>query len=391
MEINSKRVQQQVRNFERTINEYQFKEPFSRFLSQFYKNNRQMGSSDRRMNSRFCYNFFRLGKAFSDLDLSEKLSIAEFLCEENSAVVQVFQPEWSEKINLDIEEKVNFIQSKYGDFLEEVFPYTAYLSPSIAKKEFILSHFIQPNLYIRIQKGMESKVKKTLEKNEVPFEELAAQTLSLPNGTNLQQIKSIDGDYEVQDLSSQHSLNELEVVPRSSWWDCCAASGGKSLLLLDKEPNVKLLVSDIRLSILRNLDERFEKANIRTYFRKKILDLSKPVDHIMGEESFDGIILDAPCSGSGTWGRTPEMLQKFTSNELQRYSDLQKQIVKHVVPFLKPGKTLLYITCSVFEAENEEVSKYISDTLGLQLVVQHPLIGYDKKADSMFVAKFVKA
>lgn len=350
-----------------------------------------MGSSDRRMNSRFCYNFFRLGKAFSNLDLSEKLSIAEFLCEENSAVVQVFQPEWSEKINLDIEEKVNFIQSKYGDFLEEVFPFTAYLSPSIAKKEFILSHFIQPNLYIRIQKGMESKVKKTLEKNEVPFEELAAQTLSLPNGTNLQQIKSIDGDYEVQDLSSQQSLNELEVVPRSSWWDCCAASGGKSLLLLDKEPNVKLLVSDIRLSILRNLDERFEKANIRTYFRKKILDLSKPVDHIMGEESFDGIILDAPCSGSGTWGRTPEMLQKFTNNELQKYSDLQKQIVKHVVPFLKPGKTLLYITCSVFEAENEEVSKYISDTLGLQLVVQNPLIGYDKKADSMFVAKFVKA
>src|SRR5690606_41350504 len=71
-------VQQQVRNFERTINEYQFKEPFSRFLSQFYKNNRQMGSSDRRMNSRFCYNFFRLGKAFSNLVFPRNLASLNF-------------------------------------------------------------------------------------------------------------------------------------------------------------------------------------------------------------------------------------------------------------------------------------------------------------------------
>lgn len=391
MEVNSKRIQQQVRNFERTINEYQFKEPFSRFLTQFYKNNRQMGSSDRRMNSRFCYNFFRLGRAFVSLTPTEKLTIAEFLCEVESGVVEVFMPEWADKLGLGIQEKVELVESKYGKFLDKVFSFSDYLSPTIDKNAFILSHFVQPNLYIRIQKGMESKVRKTLEKNSIPFEEISEQTLSLKNGTNLQQVKGLDGTYEVQDWSSQQSLNDLVIPERSSWWDCCAASGGKSLLLLDKEPNIKLLVSDVRLSILRNLDERFEKASVKTYFRKKILDLSKPVNNIMGEESFDGIILDAPCSGSGTWGRTSEMLWKFSKSEIEKYSSLQKDIVKNVVPYLKPGKTLLYITCSVFAAENEEICQYITDELGFQLIDQHPIIGYDKKADTMFVAQFKKA
>jgi len=390
LEVNSKRVQQQVRNFERTIQEYQFKEPFSRFITQFYKNNRQMGSSDRRMNSRFCYNYFRLGKAFTNLSAVERLSIAEFLCEDNSAVVAVFKPEWNDKASLNIEDKVSFIESEYGNFLEKVFPFSISLSPAINQKAFIISHFIQPNLYIRIKKGMESKVRKILEKNLVPYEELSEQTLSLSNGTNLQQIKSLEGDYEVQDWASQQSLNDIEIAPRSSWWDCCAASGGKSLLLLDKESNIKLMVSDIRLSILRNLDERFEKAGVKTYYRKKILDLSNSVKHIMGEESYDGILLDAPCSGSGTWGRTPEMLQKFSASEIDKFSTLQKQIVQNVIPYLRSGKTLVYITCSVFAAENEEITQYIVDQLGLQLEDQHSIIGYDKKADSMFVARFKK-
>lgn len=390
MEINSKRTQQQVRNFERTLQEYQFKEPFSRFLTQFYKNNKQMGSSDRRMNSRFCYNYFRLGKAYSNLTVVERLTIAEYLCEENSDVVSIFKNDWAHTNHLTINEKIENVEQEYGDFLEDVFPFSLELSASIDKTQFIISHFIQPNLYIRIKKGMEDKVKKILLKNEVPFEELRSQTLSLPNGTKLQQIKSIDGDYEVQDLSSQQCLSEIDIKPRSSWWDCCAASGGKSLLLLDKEPNIKLLVSDVRLSILRNLDERFEKAGVKTYYRKKILDLNNSVQHIMAEEKFDGILLDAPCSGSGTWGRTPEMLSKFKSEEILKYSSLQKNIAKNVVPYLKPGKTLIYITCSVFAAENEEITSYISNELGLELVSQHSILGYDKKADSMFVAEFIK-
>src|SRR5690606_31250616 len=164
---------------------------------------------------------------------------------------------------------------------------------------------------------------------------------------------------EVQDWASQQTINQLTIQAGESRWACCAASGGKSLMLLDREPNIKLLVSDVRLSILRNLDVRFQNAGIRTCYRKKILDLSRPIDHLLQEE-FDGILVDAPCSGSGTWGRTPEMLTNFNPIEITKYAELQKVIVSRVVPFLKKGKTLTYITCSVFTQENEEVIQYMT-------------------------------
>jgi len=390
LEYNSKRVHQQVRNFERTLGGYHFQEPFSRYLTQFYKNNKQMGSSDRRMNSRYCYNVFRLGRAFEELTLTERLAIAEFLCEGESAVVHEFKPDWINKNFTNLGDKIDFIKSLYGDFLDKVFPLADHLSSGIAKEEFISSHFVQPDLFIRLKRGSEATVKLELEQQGIAFVEAGPQTLALSNGINLQALKKIQGLFEVQDYSSQQSLNAIQTKANETWWDACAASGGKSLLLLDKFPHINLLVSDVRSSILRNLDERFDIAGIKKPFRKKILDLNNPVDHIMANERFDGLIIDAPCSGSGTWGRTPEMLSKFRMEELEKFANLQKRIVKHAVPYLKSGKSLIYITCSVYKEENEEVVFYIENELNLKLESMTSILGYDRKADSMFTAKFIK-
>ncbi len=349
-----------------------------------------MGSSDRRMNSRYCYHVFRLGRAFQDLPLQERLVIAEFLCETESAVVHELRPEWVEQQKPVLSERIAFIESLYPGFLNQVFPWHAHLSDAIDKDAFIQSHFVQPHLFIRIQAGKAEQVKKELSKQDISFEALSSQTLVLANGVNLQALKNIQGLYEVQDWASQQSLQAVEAKPNETWWDCCAASGGKTLMLLDRFPTTNVFVSDIRLSILRNLEERFEMAGIKRPFRKKVLDLSQPVAHIMQNERFDGLIIDAPCSGSGTWGRTPEMLSKFQETEIQKYTQLQKQIVKNAVPYLKPGKELIYITCSVFKEENEEVVAYISNELNLQLESMTPILGYNHQADSMFTAKFIK-
>ncbi len=349
-----------------------------------------MGSSDRRMNSRYCYNVFRLGRAFEELALTERLAIAEFLCEGESAVVHEFKPEWINKNFTNLGDKIDFIQSLYGDFLEKVFPLTDHLSPGIVKEEFISSHFVQPDLFIRLKRGSEATVKHELEQQGIAFVEAGPQTLALSNGINLQALKKIQGLFEVQDYSSQQSLNAIQTKANETWWDACAASGGKSLLLLDKFPHINLLVSDVRSSILRNLDERFYIAGIKKPYRKKILDLNNPVDHIMANERFDGLIIDAPCSGSGTWGRTPEMLSKFRMEELEKFANLQKRIVKHAAPYLKSGKSLIYITCSVYKEENEEVVSYIENELNLKLESMTSILGYDRKADSMFTAKFIK-
>jgi 16S rRNA (cytosine967-C5)-methyltransferase len=105
------------------------------------------------------------------------------------------------------------------------------------------------------------------------------------------------------------------------------------------------------MSILRNLDERFDRAGIMHY-RKKILDLTKDTYPLLGNERFDGVLLDAPCTGSGTWGRTPEMVRQFRAEKIVEFNTLQKTIASHVAEHVKVGKPLVYITCSVFKAEN---------------------------------------
>ena len=99
---------------------------------------------------------------------------------------------------------------------------------------------------------------------------------------------------------------------------------------------------------------------------------------------------DAPCSGSGTWGRTPEQLYFFNEAQIISYAKLQANILQNVIPALKKGGHLLYITCSVFQAENEAIVKLIQEEQGLTLIKAELLKGYEEKGDTMFAALFCK-
>jgi 16S rRNA (cytosine967-C5)-methyltransferase len=259
----------------------------------------------------------------------------------------------------------------------------------IDKDAFLRSFFVQPDLFIRVYKGFEQQVKIALTAAEVVFKDEGNRCLSLPNGTRLEALIANPHWYEVQDLSSQRTAEYFKPEKWESWWDTCAGSGGKSLLLHDMEPTVKLVVSDIRESILANLDERFQQAGL-TKYQKKLLDLTQNNDLILHDYAFDGIILDAPCTGSGTWGRTPEMISQFDPHKIEFFQRLQQSIARNVIKHLKPGKPLIYITCSVFKAENEDVVNFIVKELGLKLEKQTVLKGYENKADTMFVARLIK-
>ncbi|NQD72634.1 RsmB/NOP family class I SAM-dependent RNA methyltransferase, partial [Sphingobacterium shayense] len=151
-DINPRRVEQQIRNFQKAITAYNYNEPFARFISQFFKNNRQMGSSDRRMTSRLCYNYFRLGKGFRKLEPLERLTVAEFLCEQYSDLVALYQPTWTVSQTLSIVEKVSFLATIYGSkLIDEVIPFSNELSTGIDRDTFLISHFVQPDLFIRVK------------------------------------------------------------------------------------------------------------------------------------------------------------------------------------------------------------------------------------------------
>lgn len=388
--VSEKRVAQQVRTVERLLQEYVGEKgvPLARFLTAFYKRNRQMGSKDRRMASRLAYHYFRLGAAARQEELTIRLAMADFLCSDDSAVAAVILPEFYDRIRADLSEKISLLEANTTFRLDDVFPFRQFLSAGIDRDAFVKSLFVQPNLYIRLRPAYRDEVIVALDGAQVDYRTVDTYTLALPNGTALDRIAGLTGRYEVQDYSSQQTGMYFHAADGEQWWDACAGAGGKSLLLLDQSPGVNLLVSDTRRSILRNLDERFERAGIKSY-RQKVVDLTKDSTVVMGDEQFDGIILDAPCTGSGTWGRTPEMLSAFDSGSISRFAAVQRQLAAQAIKHLKPGKPLIYITCSVFADENEGVVSYLQETHGLHVQQTALLHGYRHKADGMFVARLV--
>lgn len=380
----------QLRAFEQILNSYDGSLPLHRFLPGYFKQHKQMGSSDRRWATRHVYSFFRLGNALKTLNNEERLCIADFLCQETlSPVVAQKFPEWINHILHPLSEKIDFIKTTYPDFnLEDVYPLHSHLSEAVNKPEFLTSFFKQPDLFIRVHANDQAELMSRLSAQEIPVKAIGETALAMPNGTKLESILQ-EGSYQVQDLSSQHTGTYFKPDKWDKWWDCCAASGGKTLLLHSIEPVVELLVTDLRDSILQNLDERFRLAGIKKYHKKE-LDLLKNNDQVLHHYQFDGIILDAPCTGSGTWGRTPEMLTFFEERKINQFAAIQKGIVQNVIKYLKPGKPLIYITCSALVEENEDVVKYMLENLPLELEKMELIDGYENYADTMFVARLMK-
>lgn len=350
---------------EKIIAEYDGSLPLHHFLKGFFKQHPYMGSRDRRHISQLVYSYYRLGYLYKDeKSVQERILLGSYLCK--------------------AEEADNFTIETPADIpFNKIFPWQEALSADINPEVFSQSFLKQPYLFIRTRKDKQEAIKKLLTRAEVTFEEWGPHTLALPNSTKIDTIVTDKSWYEIQDASSQQVGHLFHPNPGEAWWDSCAASGGKSILLLDKEPKVKLMVSDVRSTIISNLHMRFKEAGIRDY-TSMVMDLTK---EITLERRFDNIILDAPCSGSGTWGRTPESLSFFKEEQIREFQQLQQSIAGNVVKLLKPGGSLIYITCSVFRQENEEVVAHLENTTGLKKQEGGVITGYEKGADSMFAVR----
>lgn len=313
-----------------------------------------------------------------------------FICAHKpDPLLGALEPVWNNTIDLPVEGKPGFLkEAGIPVDIPAVFPWKALLSDGIDHLQFCKSFFIQPDLFLRVRPGHLAPVQKKLSDAAISFSTIGDDTLALPNLTKVSEIIQQDAEVVVQDYSSQRVAAFLKPVKENNRhikvWDCCAASGGKSILAKDYLGDIDLTVSDIRESILQNLNVRFARAGIKKY-RSFVADLTHagiPAD----KKGYDLVICDAPCSGSGTWSRTPEQLYFWTENKLQHYTALQKEITDNVIPFVKPGGYLLYITCSVFKEENEDIVKEILKRSGFQLIQMRVINGYDIKADTMFGA-----
>ncbi len=325
----------------------------------------------------------------NSLKIEEKILAGLFLCSDKSnEILEALKPEWNSKTGLSINEKLSSLNYQ----LSSVFPWKEELSDGIEYEKFCASFFVQPDLFLRIRPRHAEKVLLKLNEAEIKYEFISPFTIRLPNNFKADEYFEMENEVVVQDYNSQR-VGEFvfagqtgTVRPGESYrvWDCCAGSGGKSIMAYDLNPEIKLVVSDLRESILINLRKRFANAGIKNYTSFTI-DLSNSAFSI-DYSPFDLIIADVPCSGSGTWSRTPEQLYYFDARKIDEYAALQKRIVSNVIPHLRPGGYLLYITCSVFKKENEEMVAGLKEKFHLQLMKMELLKGYQMKADTMFAA-----
>ena len=387
----------QLHNILQILNNYPGNEPLNRYLKDYFNAHREMGSRDRRQASDFIYNYYRIGKAITGRDQEERITVGNYLCADTaSPVLQYCMSRFLKGSVVDsmlsLNERIEKVKTYFPDFnVKDIFPFANHLSTQINAESFALSMLKQPKLWIRIRRKFLKEVTDELKKENISFitDDNNPLTIPFPNATKLDKLKSYGkGYFEIQDGSSQQTSDYFKPKPNEHWWDACAGSGGKSLLLHDLEPSVHLTVSDNRESILNNLNERFRKAGIRSDQVLQI-DIANSQPETVNSKPFDGIIADVPCSGSGTWARTPEWLSSFNEKSVNEFSMLQK-IVSNVIPYLKKDSPLIYITCSVFKEENEEVVDWIKDKFNLSLEDSAYIKGYDKGADTMFVARMIK-
>ena len=370
---------------------YRGEEPFSSFLKKYFAANKKFGSKDRKHVANLCYCFFRMGKAVMNVSFEDKILTGLFLCSDKSnQVLEALRPGLNEKVSMDTEDKYSIFNTQFS--IINVFPWKDQLNEGIDHEKFCRSFFIQPDVFLRVRPGEMEAVIKKLQIADCRFKIVGENSLAFTNAVKLEDILEIDKEVVIQDLNSQRTGEILKSAilnlrSKISVWDCCAASGGKSIMAYDINPNIELTVSDVRESILANLRKRFERAGIKKY-NSFVVDLASEFQ--ISNFEFQIIIADVPCSGSGTWSRTPEQLYFFNEEKIEKYSMLQKKIVSNAIPHLKSGGFFVYITCSVFKKENEEIVEYIKEKFHLHLSHMEVLKGYDKKADSMFITVFEK-
>ena len=183
--------------------------------------------------------------------------------------------------------------------------------------------------------------------------------LRLPTGTAVEQWDAYrDGLIEVQDTGSQLACQAVAARFDETVLDLCAGAGGKTLALAaamggPSSTRGRLIASDTDRGRLSRLPPRAERAGAR--IESRLLDPGREAaafDDLAG--ALDAVLIDAPCSGSGTWRRNPESRWRLDGRELARLTDLQARLIDLAVPLLKPGGRLVYVTCSLLDEEGAD-------------------------------------
>ncbi|MDQ3233068.1 MAG: RsmB/NOP family class I SAM-dependent RNA methyltransferase [Pseudobdellovibrionaceae bacterium] len=213
----------------------------------------------------------------------------------------------------------------------------------------------------------------------------------LDQARHLQNLACIEqGVLEVQDYASQMIGAAVPFVKDALVWDCCAGGGGKTLQMASRMQGRGLVfASDIRSYKLEEVKRRAERADLSRVRTLPWNGESLPAfpSEWQKNDGVDVILIDAPCTGTGTWRRSPDSKYRCEPSELKALQDLQISLFQKVLPALKKGGSLVYATCSWLPEENEDVvAAALQAHPELRLEIQQLCGNPAADADTMFYA-----
>ena len=240
-------------------------------------------------------------------------------------------------------------------------------------------------LRVNLKKISRLNVMKKMQKNNIECEinELCSSALNVLNGAQhiLASPCFENGFVELQDAGSQLVSELIEINYNDKVLDMCAGAGGKSLAIsCGAEMDATYYAWDINFDRMKDIDARSKRAGVKI---EKVIKLSS-------KSVYNKIIIDAPCSGSGSWRRDPEGKWRLDEDILDNYVKTQKELILKGLKLLAPRGQILYITCSILDIENDKlIDDLISSVLSLKLVRSISLVP-SSKSDGFYGAVLEK-
>lgn len=233
---------------------------------------------------------------------------------------------------------------------------------------------------------------------------LAPQGLRLPHGTNVESWDAYQaGQIEVQDGGSQLTCLAVAAQPGETVIDLCAGAGGKTLALAAAMAGRgRLIACDTDRTRLSRLAPRAERAGAGL-IENCLLNPNRELDALADlAGQGDAVLVDAPCSGTGTWRRNPEARWRLSPQEVARYAAIQSRLLDLAATLVRPGGRLVFVTCSLLDAEGaDQIDAFLARQAGWR--AEAPGIGagtprgaglrlspWHDGTDGFFVARLLK-
>ncbi len=216
----------------------------------------------------------------------------------------------------------------------------------------------EPTLWLRAKRGMAEVLMRGLPGLEQP-DSLTDAFIFAGEMDLFRTPEFHAGEFEIQDIASQAVGWLCDPKPGETWWDACAGEGGKLMHLSDLMQNKGLIwASDRAEWRLQKLKRRAGRGKAFNY-RAALWDGGAKLPT---KTKFDGVLVDGPCSGVGTWQRNPHARWTTTANDVQELAVVQQNLLAHAAPSVKPGGKLIFSVCTLTRAETSGVVEHFNST-----------------------------